>query len=631
MARTLTINITDISVRPYGYTSPLAEDPKAFDLFDTRSDFARMEGMTHLAVAFRTENLRSKYSWSLINRRKSHHTFWVNVVYPGSRIPVTSRTVYVEMDPEEDDGIERVDIPLRMSQICENQFYEVEIVAPGINDDTPLISKQFRIVNLRGLAPSKYYIATEASLHTRQMSTCFFSDYDTDSHYAYPLGNAQWRDGEKQLFITFKLSKNYCAPYLKPEIMVRLYRRFEDKYTDVRASVYDAEAFNHQYISDDEMYVQVPVTDRMGKDDYIYAEVQALGCPVAGAVFDIEENRDPLKGVLTGDDIKFIPCFNSIKAINIILQRRRKLEEEQKAEELKKAADTPTVSEMLERLTGLERVKSKVTSYRQLMEFNRRRSDAGLPSFKAPLHCMFLGSPGTGKTTVAKMLGKILNRCGVLSSGHVVVRERATLIGQYYSSEGENIRNALEEAQGGILFIDEAYQLHQPHDPKDPGRFVLESLMTALADESNRDWMLILAGYTEPMLEMFKINPGLRSRIPETNYYVFEDYSADQLMEIAERYLAEREFALDDDARTLLRTRLSADYVARDKSFGNARHVINLIETGIFPAMAARISTLETPCAEDLSTIRGCDIPLTTEKPILTIQPRTPMGFKMRS
>ncbi|MDE6395171.1 MAG: AAA family ATPase, partial [Duncaniella sp.] len=478
MARTLTINITDISVRPYGYTSPLAEDPQAFDLFDTRSDFARMEGMTHLAVAFRTENLRSKYSWSLINRRKSHHTFWVNVVYPGSRIPVTSRTVYVEMDPEEEDGIERVDIPLRMSQICENQFYEVEIVAPGINDDAPLISKRFRIVNLKGLAPSKYYTALEASLHTRQISTCFFSDYDSDSYCAYPLGNAPWCDGGKQLFITFKLMMNYCAPYHEPEIMVRLYR-FDEEYTEIRANVYDAEAFNYQYISGDEMYIQVPVTDRMGKDDYIYAEVQALGCPVAGAVFDTEVNRDPRKGRLMGDDIKFIPCFDSIKALDFIIRRRNLIEEAEKAEEMLKNNDAPSITESLDHLTGLERVKSKVTSYRQLMEFNRRRRDAGLPSFNAPLHCMFLGSPGTGKTTVAKLLGKILNECGVLSSGHVVVRERSTLIGQYYSSEGENIRKALEEAQGGILFIDEAYQLNQPHDPKDPGRFVLESLMTA--------------------------------------------------------------------------------------------------------------------------------------------------------
>ncbi len=89
-----------------------------------------------------------------------------------------------------------------------------------------------------------------------------------------------------------------------------------------------------------------------------------------------------------------------------------------------------------------------------------------------------------------------------------VIRERASLLGQYYNSESEKTLAAIKEAQGGILFIDEAYQLHQPSDPKDPGRFVLETLMTALADTSKRDWMLILAGYTEPMLAMFLSTPA---------------------------------------------------------------------------------------------------------------------------
>lgn len=120
------------------------------------------------------------------------------------------------------------------------------------------------------------------------------------------------------------------------------------------------------------------------------------------------------------------------------------------------------------------------------------------------------------------MMGMILHRAGVLSKGHVVVRERATLLGQNYNSEAENTIAAIKEAQGGILLIDEAYQLYQPNDPRDPGKFVIDTLLTALADETNRDWMLVLAGYLDDMKRMFDMNPGFKSRIPESNIYLLK-------------------------------------------------------------------------------------------------------------
>lgn len=123
-----------------------------------------------------------------------------------------------------------------------------------------------------------------------------------------------------------------------------------------------------------------------------------------------------------------------------------------------------------EQLTGLKSVKTKLTIYEKLVRFNKLRNDRGLPSPLQSLHAMFLGSPGTGKTTVAKMMGKLLNNIGVLSKAHVVIKERSSLMGQNYGSEEENTRKAIAEAQGGILFIDEAYQLYQPNDPRDRHR-----------------------------------------------------------------------------------------------------------------------------------------------------------------
>ncbi len=275
----------------------------------------------------------------------------------------------------------------------------------------------------------------------------------------------------------------------------------------------------------------------------------------------------------------------------------------------------------LDHLTGLTAVKEKLTIYEKLIRFNKLRSEHGLPTMSTPLHAMFLGSPGTGKTTVAKMMGLMLAKAGVLSKGHVIVKERANLLGPNYSMEETNTLKAIEEAQGGILLIDEAYQLNQPEDPRDPGRFVIETLMTALADESRRDWMLILAGYPEEMKRMFDMNPGFKSRIPDSNIYVFDDFTESELMEIAERYLERHKYSLSPDAREALLERLKSDYLQRDKSFGNARHVVNMIQTDILPAMAVRVISTESQDLLSLSEIQASDIPQPV-KSVRTFRPR---------
>lgn len=264
---------------------------------------------------------------------------------------------------------------------------------------------------------------------------------------------------------------------------------------------------------------------------------------------------------------------------------------------------------LLDHLTGLRSVKAKLTVYERVVRFNKLRTESGLPTTSAPLHAMFLGSPGTGKTTVAKMMGMILHRAGVLSKGHVVVRERATLLGQNYNSEAENTIAAIKEAQGGILLIDEAYQLYQPNDPRDPGKFVIDTLLTALADESNRDWMLVLAGYPDDMKRMFDMNPGFKSRIPENNIYLFEDFTEEELVEIAEKYFSRYHYSLSPEARDTLCTRLSKDYKNRKRTFGNARHVINLIQTEIIPAMAVRVTNHPVIDPNALIEIKAADIP----------------------
>ncbi len=285
------------------------------------------------------------------------------------------------------------------------------------------------------------------------------------------------------------------------------------------------------------------------------------------------------------------------------------VEDAKPTDEAEEKSEESSLLSPLGHLTGLVSVKKKLMAYECVVRFNKMRADKKMPTSPTPLHAMFLGSPGTGKTTVAKMIGIMLRRAGVLSKGHVVVRERATLLGQYYSSEGENTLAAIEEAQGGILFIDEAYQLYQPNDSRDPGKFIIETLLTALADESKRDWMLVLAGYPDAMKRMFDLNPGFKSRIPDSNIYIFDDFTEEELMEIAEKYLSRHQYTLSPDAHAALSDRLKFDYSHREENFGNARHVINMIQTEILPAMAVRVTSKGTVDELDLTEILSADIP----------------------
>lgn len=386
-----------------------------------------------------------------------------------------------------------------------------------------------------------------------------------------------------------------------------------------------------------------------------YAELLCMKCPIAGFVFDTTCANE-VSGAWSGYEIlpfekyshgaalelidEYLPNRNDCNTISdkdsiddlidrfIASESKNsgddvsKLDDSEEKDNVKGIKVDPLVA--LDQLTGLRSVKEKLRVYERVVRFNKMRADKGLPITATPLHAMFLGSPGTGKTTVAKMMGSMLRRAGVLSKGHVVVRERATLLGQNYHSESEKTLAAIEEAKGGILFIDEAHQLNQAKDPRDPGKFVIETLLTALSDNNNRNWMLILAGYPDEMKRMFDMNPGFKSRIPDSNIYAFEDFTEAELMEIAENYLARYCYTLSDDAYNALSVRLKADYSRHEKSFGNARHVVNMIETEILPSMAVRVINEGLTNDSALTEIQQADIPSPLIKPIAS---RSRVGF----
>lgn len=268
--------------------------------------------------------------------------------------------------------------------------------------------------------------------------------------------------------------------------------------------------------------------------------------------------------------------------------------------------------ERLDKMAGLKQVKQKIHDLMNYHKFQKMRQEAGLPVKQPSLHAQFLGSPGTGKTTVARLLGQIYKEMGLLSSGHVVLEERKNMIGRFYDSEGMAVENALNRAKGGILLIDEAYNLYVEEDEKDPGRRILEYLLTALSDEENRDWMLILAGYTDEMKKLEKFNPGLKSRVNEMFY--FDDLNVDELLEIADLYCDDNSYELSEEARERLKSIITRDVAAKDKSFGNGRYVKKLMETTINTRMATRLSKIEQPTYDQLVTIEADDIPISVEE-----------------
>ena len=182
--------------------------------------------------------------------------------------------------------------------------------------------------------------------------------------------------------------------------------------------------------------------------------------------------------------------------------------------------------EELDALVGLGRIKSKVKDYLNAVRLARRRMDNGLPTLMPRLHMAFLGNPGTGKTTVAEIIGKVFASWGILSSGRVIRTEKSLMVGQYIGETEFKMSNLLERSRGNILFIDEAYQLVEGGE-KDYGRIVMNSLLTELGKD-NPDMVVILAGYTAPMKRLLESNEGIESRFP--NVFNFEDYTTDELM-----------------------------------------------------------------------------------------------------
>lgn len=231
----------------------------------------------------------------------------------------------------------------------------------------------------------------------------------------------------------------------------------------------------------------------------------------------------------------------------------------------------------LDELTGLEELKKEVKNHIDYLNFLKLRQEKGFKdSERINLHSVFTGNPGTGKTTVVKLLGQIYKSMGLLSKGHVKEVDRSQLIGEYIGQTAPKVKKAIEEARGGILFIDEAYALaREADDSKDFGKEAIEVLIKEMSDGAG-DLAVMVAGYPHEMEVFLKSNPGLKSRF--ANYFHFEDYLPDELNLIAVSYAVQKGMILPEDARAFLEEQLTEGFRNRDRSFGNARYAISIVD-----------------------------------------------------
>ncbi len=239
-----------------------------------------------------------------------------------------------------------------------------------------------------------------------------------------------------------------------------------------------------------------------------------------------------------------------------------------------------TIDELLvklDELIGLDEVKKNIRNHINYINFIKLRKDKGFEdSGKISLHSVFTGNPGTGKTTVVNMLGRLYKKMGLLSKGHVKEVDRADLVGQYIGQTAPRVKKVIEEAKGGILFVDEAYALTRgTEDSNDFGHEVLEILLKEMSDGSG-DIAIMCAGYPKEMEHFIESNPGLKSRF--SHYFHFDDYLPEEMLAIAELASNKKGLILTERAKSFLEEILVEAYRNRDKSFGNARYVNSLID-----------------------------------------------------
>ncbi|MBF8984501.1 AAA family ATPase [Lutibacter sp. B2] len=259
--------------------------------------------------------------------------------------------------------------------------------------------------------------------------------------------------------------------------------------------------------------------------------------------------------------------------------------------------------EELNDLIGLKDVKEIVEEILAVVMIQKIRKESGLKHEPLVSHMIFKGNPGTGKTTVARLIGQIFSDIQLLEKGHIIEVERADLVGEYIGHTAVKVREHIRKALGGVMFIDEAYSLCRG-GKKDFGKEAIDALVKGMEDYKEQ-FILILAGYTDEMDDFLRTNPGLKSRFPI--HIDFPDYTLEDLLKIAEVMLEDREYTISIGAKEKLTNILKKHTKQGDIYSGNARLVRNIVEKSI-RKQALRLKTTKKFTRSDLITLKKQDV-----------------------
>jgi type VII secretion ATPase EccA len=260
--------------------------------------------------------------------------------------------------------------------------------------------------------------------------------------------------------------------------------------------------------------------------------------------------------------------------------------------------------EELEDLIGLDNVKQEVKSLANFVKLQKQRQEKGMKTPKMSYHLVFTGSPGTGKTTVARIVARIYKDLGILKTGHTVETDRSGLVAEYVGQTATKTNAIVDSALNGVLFIDEAYALVPENASNDYGQEAISTLLKRMEDDRDK-LVVIIAGYTNEMKRFIDSNPGLQSRF--NRYINLPDYTAKELVRIFHMYMKKNQYTISDEADEMLKEKLDYAVEHKDRNFGNARYVRNVFEKSI-QMQANRLEGKSNLSDRELTEITASDI-----------------------
>ncbi len=315
---------------------------------------------------------------------------------------------------------------------------------------------------------------------------------------------------------------------------------------------------------------------------------------VSGGVDPLAEAKNALN--------EFNTKVSEAESNGVTPANKTKAAENEGAEPEEPAEPEEDPMETLDKLIGLDTIKGDVKELTNFVKIQKTRKDAGLKSVPVSLHLVFTGNPGTGKTTVARIISKLYKNIGVLSKGQLVETDRSGLVAGYVGQTAIKTQELIKKAMGGVLFIDEAYALSQKDDAF--GQEAIDTILKAMEDHRD-DLVVIVAGYTEPMEKFINSNPGLKSRF--NKYIEFPDYTIDELMEIFDMNCKKYDYVIEEDTRQHVSELITQRKLASSGNFANAREIRNLFEE-IITNQASRIAGIADLKPEDMMKITNDDL-----------------------